>query len=1775
MSIYTLKFRRGTTIPSLVESEPFFKTDTNDFIVGDGSTNITLVKLGSNTGNIALTGDITASNITLSGDLSARNVTLSGNIILGDEVADNISVTGQFSGSLIPSQSAQFDLGSTTKKWNNIHAVSASFDNLSLDGTGVVSGSSQVSYVGLSNIPAGIVSGSSQITITQSQISDLSHTVISSLNSYTSSNDTTNTTQTSRLDHLSTETGSITTEQGIQDSRLDQLSTETGSITSEQTIQDARLDHLSTETGSITSEQAIQDQRLGAIEADSGSYLKTVDISTDTNLAVANTTEVNMILTDDTISAELIGGVVSGSSQINYSSLSGINDNIISASSDSSQVDMIINGGSISANLKGGVVSGSIQILGGSNILSSSNENFNGFSSSVDSRLDTIEGPLSTSIDSRLDLLSALSHSHANKATLDGINQGLSTSDNVTFADGDFTGDVQVTGNLTVLGSAVEISSTELSIEDKLITVASGSADSAASDGAGIEIAGANKSLKWDHNTTSFVLDAKVSSSVGFKGDGSELTGVTATSVDYPNITNKPTLVSGSSQVSYVGLSNIPSGIVSGSSQVDADTITNFDENVEAKLNEEAVHSGSYLGAATTTNLDEGSNFYWTEERFSSSLDDRNILSGSKTNISSLNSYTSSNDTINTTQNSRLDQLSTETGSITTEQSVQDQRLSAIEADSGSYLKTVDISNDTNLAVSDSSQVDMILTNDTLSANLKGGVVSGSEQLSSTFLSKLGDNVLSSSAFSSPSQGTIRATINGINSDVDSGLQTTDTPTFQGISLSTLSEITGSEFSALFISSSNLIGRRELGTSAFLHYSSSISDGNPLVLGTAGAVKSYVDGKIIDASAGDITAAIPTPGGGLAGGGFAGDVSMSIDTGSAHFLGGVSAAGAPNGTVSSSQQVIDHLPTGTVSGSSQISGVTNTQLAGSIANSKLANSSITIDGSAISLGGSVTTLQLGSTGTTALAGNTTTISGGQASAITTNTNKVGYTDALVKTKLDEETVISGSSQVDIHNTTGYVANEHIDHSSITIGSGKGLSGGGTIDTSRSLFLDTGSTHFQQGVELYSSDLVLPTGTISGSSQITITQSQISDLVHTNITSLNSYTSSNDTINTTQNSRLDLLSTETGSISTEQTAQNTNITELFASSSNHEGRIDTLEGDAHENPLTFNDTTQVDLIRAGNVITANIIGGVISGSSQVDADTITNFDSNVKAKLDAETVVSGSSQINADTITNFDSNVKAKLDAETVVSSSAQITSAVTAGDLDMGGNKVLFGNLYSAEGDLPNAGTYHGMFAHVHGTGKGYFAHGGAWKKLLDESSSDTADLTEGTNLYYTDARVKTKLTAEEVVSGSAADVKSFLSISSSDISDVAAFSQSGTYANLRAQATTAGDVGLGNVTNESKGTMFTSPTFTGTPISTTPTSNDDSTKIATTAYVQAELTDLVGTAGSTLDTLGELSASLASDSGSLATLVTTVGTKLAKASNLSDLANASTARTNLGVAIGSDVQAYNSTLAAVAGSTYTGDNAITTLGTIGTGVWQGTAINQTYLSGQSGTNTGDESDASVTVKGIVELATTAETTTGTDTTRAVTPDGLKDGYQGSGNVTTLGTIGTGVWQGTAIADGYLSSNTAHLSGTQTFTGAKSFDEAVNINKTTASTSKTTGALIVDGGVGIAGAVNVGGDVVAFAASDERLKNDIKPIENPIEKINSISGNSFNWNENKQDIYKGKDYGVIAQEIEKVLPELVNTREDGYKAVKYDKLVSLLIEGIKELSKEVDKLKNK
>ena len=113
------------------------------------------------------------------------------------------------------------------------------------------------------------------------------------------------------------------------------------------------------------------------------------------------------------------------------------------------------------------------------------------------------------------------------------------------------------------------------------------------------------------------------------------------------------------------------------------------------------------------------------------------------------------------------------------------------------------------------------------------------------------------------------------------------------------------------------------------------------------------------------------------------------------------------------------------------------------------------------------------------------------------------------------------------------------------------------------------------------------------------------------------------------------------------------------------------------------------------------------------------------------------------------------------------------------------------------------------------------------------------------------------------------------------------------------------------------------------------------------------------------------------------------------------------------------------------------------------------------------------------------------------------------------------------------------------------------------------------------GAVIATADVTAFSTSDRRLKENIKQIEKPLDKIKKINGVTFDWREltkeeedQKFQLNRGADIGVIAQEVEEVLPEIVETRKKtGYKAVKYDKLTALLIEAVKEQQTQIDELK--
>jgi hypothetical protein len=120
---------------------------------------------------------------------------------------------------------------------------------------------------------------------------------------------------------------------------------------------------------------------------------------------------------------------------------------------------------------------------------------------------------------------------------------------------------------------------------------------------------------------------------------------------------------------------------------------------------------------------------------------------------------------------------------------------------------------------------------------------------------------------------------------------------------------------------------------------------------------------------------------------------------------------------------------------------------------------------------------------------------------------------------------------------------------------------------------------------------------------------------------------------------------------------------------------------------------------------------------------------------------------------------------------------------------------------------------------------------------------------------------------------------------------------------------------------------------------------------------------------------------------------------------------------------------------------------------------------------------------------------------------------------------------------------------------------------------RSNGVTTIGGSTTISGSLNVTGDVIAYHSSDERLKENITPIANAIDKVNQIGGYEFDWNNDSS--HSGHDIGVIAQEIEKVLPELVVNRDNGYKAVRYEKIVALLIQAVKEQQSQIDELKSK
>lgn len=118
---------------------------------------------------------------------------------------------------------------------------------------------------------------------------------------------------------------------------------------------------------------------------------------------------------------------------------------------------------------------------------------------------------------------------------------------------------------------------------------------------------------------------------------------------------------------------------------------------------------------------------------------------------------------------------------------------------------------------------------------------------------------------------------------------------------------------------------------------------------------------------------------------------------------------------------------------------------------------------------------------------------------------------------------------------------------------------------------------------------------------------------------------------------------------------------------------------------------------------------------------------------------------------------------------------------------------------------------------------------------------------------------------------------------------------------------------------------------------------------------------------------------------------------------------------------------------------------------------------------------------------------------------------------------------------------------------------------------------------GTTGEIRATSEVTAYFSSDKNLKENIVTIDNALGKLRQVSGVMFDWTDDEIERRGGEDgyfvrkhdTGIIAQDVEKVLPEVVAVRPDGYKAVKYEKLAGLIIQAINELADQVDEIKKK
>ena len=306
-----------------------------------------------------------------------------------------------------------------------------------------------------------------------------------------------------------------------------------------------------------------------------------------------------------------------------------------------------------------------------------------------------------------------------------------------------------------------------------------------------------------------------------------------------------------------------------------------------------------------------------------------------------------------------------------------------------------------------------------------------------------------------------------------------------------------------------------------------------------------------------------------------------------------------------------------------------------------------------------------------------------------------YTDARVKTKLNAEGVISGSSQVTISSTTGFTAFS----SSLAASDAELFSSAsdheGRIDTiEASIGGASGIGQRVSSLEAFSGsqeskDATLATYTGSVDAHIdainSFSASQLSkdSALATYTGSVDAHISAVNAFSASQLAKDSALATYTASVDSQ-------LSDIASAQSVQDGRLSDLE--AFSSSLDAGFVTETELSNAINGVNDTI--NALSTDDIAEGSNLYYTDARVKTKLNAENVISGSSQVNADSITNFDSNVKDKMNLDNVVSGSAQVKALLPTGTVSGSSqldNTTIDGaNLTNVTADGSFSGTFSG-----------------------------------------------------------------------------------------------------------------------------------------------------------------------------------------------------------------------------------------------------------------------------------------------------------------------------------------------------------------------------------------------------------------------------------------------------------------------------------------------------